>query len=308
MDGPPLHYGLVCSDCRDPESVARLLGGRKVNLVITSPPYAAQREYDSSSGFEPIRSSDYVDWYSDVAATIYNVLAADGSYFLNIKEHTEEGERSLYVKDLVIAHKRSWAWRFIDEFCWRNTANGVPGKWSDRFKNAWEPIFHFCKQQRIKFRPEAVMHPSTGCFDYRPCNPKSTNGSGLLGTGKRTTDGLALPSNVIEARPETQQGNHSAPFAVALVEFFIKAFTDPGDVVFDPFLGSGTTMVAAMKHGRSCFGCEISPAYCDVIVERAQAFTNTNFQLDDGRSFRSLKREQNCQGRMTPELACEAKL
>ena len=84
------------------------------------------------------------------------MLAPEGSYFLNIKEHADEGERNLYVKELVIAHRRQWGWRFVDEFCWRKTDNGVPGGWGNRFKNAWEPVFHFARQQQIKFRPESV--------------------------------------------------------------------------------------------------------------------------------------------------------
>ena len=107
-----------------------------------------------------------------MAANIAAVLADDGSYFLNIKEHADDGERSLYVKDLVIAHRRQWGWRFVDEFCWRKTDNGVPGGWGNRFKNAWEPVFHFCRQQQIKFRPKAVGHESEDCFDYSPEQPE----------------------------------------------------------------------------------------------------------------------------------------
>ena len=107
------------------------------------------------------------------------------AYFLNIKEHADEGERSLYVKDLVIAHRRQWAWRFVDEFCWRKTDNGVPGGWNNRFKNAWEPVFHFCRQQHHQVPAQAVGHESEDCFDYSPNNPKSKSGSGLLGTGAR---------------------------------------------------------------------------------------------------------------------------
>ena len=214
------------------------------------------------------------------------ILAPDGSYFLNIKEHADDGERNLYVKDLVIAHRRQWGWRFVDEFCWRKTDNGVPGGWGNRFKNAWEPVFHFCRQQEIKFRPKAVGHVSEDCFDYSPDNPKSTSGSGLLGTGRarmRQRDspeaggrtmagitGIARPSNVIEVKTESSQGSHSAPFPRALVEFFVKAFSDPGDVVFDPFLGSGTTMAAAHVLDRVGYGCEITPAYCDVILRRIE--------------------------------------
>ena len=80
--------------------------------------------------------------------------------------------------------------------------------------------------------------------------------------------GIARPSNVVEVKSESSQGSHSAPFPRALVEFFVKAFSDPGDVVFDPFLGSGTTMAAAHVLDRSGYGVEISPAYCDVILRR----------------------------------------
>ena len=176
-----------------------------------------------------------------MAATIAAVLAPDGSYLLNIKEHAADGERHLYVKDLIIAHKRQWGWRFVDEFCWRKTDNGVPGGWGNRFKNAWEPVFHFCRQAEIKFRPKAVGHVSEDCFDYSPNNPKSTSGSGLLGTGARGSaaaqpgaededgrfTGIARPSNVVEVKSESSQGSHSAPFPRALVEFFVKAFSDP---------------------------------------------------------------------------------
>jgi site-specific DNA-methyltransferase (adenine-specific)/site-specific DNA-methyltransferase (cytosine-N4-specific) len=263
-----------------------------VNLAITSPPYATQREYDPSSGFKPIPPDQYVEWFRAVAAGIETVLATDGSYLLNIKAHADEGERNLYVMDLVLAHRRQWGWRFVDEFCWRKTDNGVPGGWGNRFKNAFEPIYHFCKQQQIKFRPQAVGHESDDCFDYSPDNPKSTSGSGLLGTGPRGSsaslppqgsqewghmrrklvdgrhEGIARPSNVIEARSESSQGSHSAPFPKAIPEFFIKAFSDPGDLILDPFMGSGTTMAAAHVLDRVGCGCEISPAYCDVILRR----------------------------------------
>jgi DNA modification methylase len=276
-------HRLVCGDCRDRNTLGILFpANSRANVVITSPPYATQREYDSSSGFRPIPPDQYADWYRDVAANIAAVLADDGSYLLNIKPHADDGERSLYVMDLVIAHKRQWGWRFVDELCWRKTDNGVPGGWGNRFKNAFEPVFHFCRQQQIKFRPEAVGHQSEDCFDYSPNNPKSTSGSGLLGTGARGSaagqqgaadedgrfTGIARPSNVVEVKSESSQGSHSAPFPRALVEFFVKAFSDAGDIVFDGFLGSGTTMAAAHVLGRTGFGIEISPAYCDVILRR----------------------------------------
>jgi len=285
-------HHLICGDCRDRDVVVRLFDGVQASMVLTSPPYATQREYDPSSGFQPVRPDQYIEWFQPVAANIAAVLAPDGSYFLNIKEHAEDGERSLYVKDLVIAHRRQWNWRFVDELCWRKTDNGVPGGWNNRFKNAWEPVFHFCRQPQIKFHPQEVGHVSEDCFDYSPDNPKSRSGSGLLGTGPRGEsasqppqgsqgwghmrrklmdgrhEGIARPSNVIEVRTESSQGTHSAPFPRPLVEFFVKAFSDAGDIVFDPFLGSGTTMAAAEVLDRTGYGIEISPAYCDVALRR----------------------------------------
>ena len=79
---------------------------------------------------------------------------------------------------------------------------------------------------------------------------------------------MARPSNVVDARAESGQGMHAAPFPVALPEFFIKAFSDAGDIICDPFLGSGTTMLAAEQLSRLCYGIEISPAYCAVILQR----------------------------------------
>jgi DNA modification methylase len=289
-------HRLICGDCRDHGTVQRLLDGARANVVITSPPYASQRAYDPSSGFRPVPPEQYVEWFRDVAANIASILADDGSYLLNIKEHADGGQRNLYVKKLTIAHVEKWGWRFVDEFCWRKTDDGVPGGWGNRFKNAWEPIFHFVRSaDGIKFRPKAVGHWSDDCFDYSPNNPTSTSGSGLLGTGPRgaaadvgknhdswqTTrrnannlegrhGGIARPSNVIEVKTESSQGSHSAPFPRALAEFFVKAFSDTGDLIFDPFLGSGTAIAAAHVLGRKGYGCEISPAYCDVILRRIQ--------------------------------------
>ena len=147
-------HRVICGDCRDRDVVNRLFDGAKANLIITSPPYASQRQYDPGSGFQPVRPEEYVAWFGDVATNIAAVLAPDGSYFLNIKEHCEDGQRHLYVKDLTIAHVREWRWRLVDELCWRNTRNGVPGGWNNRFKNAWEPVFTtFAKSLSIRSRP-----------------------------------------------------------------------------------------------------------------------------------------------------------
>src|ERR1019366_5696328 len=113
-------------------------------------------------------------------------------------------------------------------------------------KNAWEPVFHFCRQHKIRFRPKAAGTESEACLAYSPDNPKSRSGSPFLGCGegRQAKKGIALPSNVIEVAAEGGESEHSAPYPAALVEFFILAFSDPGDIIFDPFMGSGTTLIA----------------------------------------------------------------
>jgi hypothetical protein len=136
-------HRLICGDCRDHATVARLFEGAVANMAITSPPYASQRAYDPSSGFRPVPPGEYITWFRDVAANMAAFLAPDGSYFLNIKEHADGGQRNLYVKKLTIAHVEQWGWRFVDELCWRKTDDGVPGGWGNRFKNAWEPVLDY---------------------------------------------------------------------------------------------------------------------------------------------------------------------
>lgn len=263
-------HRLLCGDSTSAADVARLMEGERINVAFTSPPYASQRKYDESSGFKPIHPDDYVEWFEAIQSNVARHLADDGSWFVNIKEHSEDGQRHLYVKDLTIAHVRKWGWLFVDEFCWRNTANGVPGVWPNRFKNAWEPIFHYAKNKKIKMCVDNVLIPTQGAFQY------GERGESKTGTpfpsGGSHKEGWARPSNVVEAKP-AQEGLHSAPFPVALPRFFVAAFTEPGDVVFEPFCGSGTTLIAAEMLKRRCFGMEISARYCDVIVARWESLT-----------------------------------
>lgn len=275
-------HRLLCGDSRNGADVARLLGGEKINLAVTSPPYASQREYDEASGFKPIPPDEYVGWWDLVQAVVRAHLAADGSFFINIKPHCDNGQRSLYVMDMVLAMVRRWGWRFVDEFCWYK--QGMPGVFGDRFKNEWEPVYHFALGP-CKVRHLAVGHES----QHVPAGSVGSNarmqgkGDPLRGRGK----GLAAPGNVLKVAPDSAGvGTHEARFPVGLPAFFIKAFSDPndvildapiplpiGDVVFEPFGGAGTTLVAAEQLARRCFAVEISPTYCDTILARWEKLT-----------------------------------
>lgn len=266
-------HRVLCGDCRKPEDVALLLDGQKVNLAFTSPPYASQRKYDEDSGFKPIKPDAYVEWFEAVQANVREHLAADGSWFVNIKEHCEDGQRHLYVKDLTIAHVRKWGWRFVDELCWRDTKNGTPGYFPNRFKDAWEPVFHMAQAMTLKFNAHAVGIDSGQCFDYSEDTKRNRDKAGMK-TGEPTDGyrlGIARPSNVLDIAAGSSDGVgalHQAGFPVALPTFFIKAYSDPGDLIYEPFCGSGTTICAAEKEARIGAGIEISPKYVAVILER----------------------------------------
>ncbi len=269
-------HRLICGDCRSSGVLNKLVDG-KVNIAFTSPPYAAQREYDEDSGFKPVPTDEYVAWFADVQKNVKRVLADDGSWFINIKSSAEGLDTSLYVMDLVIAHVREWGWHYATEFCWERI--GMPKSVTQRFKNQFEPIFQFVLG-RWKMRPKNVRHPSDsvpqaggeGVGDTRWGNEHQGEGGSLLKQND-VEPGLAYPGNRIPPFAHGESFGHTAAFPVGLPQFFIEAFTDEGDLVLDPFMGSGSTLVAAEKSGRVSAGVELSPGYCDVIIERWETLT-----------------------------------
>jgi site-specific DNA-methyltransferase (adenine-specific)/site-specific DNA-methyltransferase (cytosine-N4-specific) len=282
----------------------RLIGDGTVNVAFTSPPYAEQRDYDKSSGFCPVSPDVYVEWFAPAAANVARHLAPDGSWFVNVKPSCDGLDTSLYVFDLVIAHVREWGWHFATEFCWERS--GVPKSVTQRFKNQFEPVYQFARD-RWKMRPDAVRHfsenvPQAGGAGSGQTSWKGVQGDhgGVVvnsfggvkkrrnGTSQKMSDvqgsnsapgigigiGMAYPGNRLPTFSFTHDATgHAASFPVGLPEFFCKAFSDPGDAILDPFLGAGSTLIAAERSGRIGFGCEISPAYCDVTIERWQDLT-----------------------------------
>lgn len=301
-------HRILCGDCRAPADVERALDGRTINVAVTSPPYAEQRDYDKASGFVPIPPDEYVEWFAPVAANVATHLAEDGSWFVNIKPSAEDLDTTLYVFDLVLAHVREWGWHFATEFCWER--NGVPKHVTHRFKNQFEPVYQFARSE-WKIRPENVRHWSehsvrpigAGAGDWSlgqgGSSPHSAsekgratqlgslqaerfNGNaagvqgtmGALGTSASGEPGWAFPGNRLPTFSGSHEAlGHSAAFPVGLPAFFTRAFSDEGDVVFDPFMGSGSTLMAAEESGRIGVGIELSRGYCDVICQRYQAKT-----------------------------------
>jgi site-specific DNA-methyltransferase (adenine-specific) len=249
---------IICGDCREIDTWSPIVD-KDIALVFTSPPYAEQRKKQ----YGGISEHDYVTWWSDLQSNVAATLAPDGSFFVNIKPHSHDGQRSLYVHDLVSAMVREWGWLFVDEFCWQRIS--APGSWPNRFKNGFEPVYQFARSQKIKFRPQAVGSGTSGA-EMGGSNKAMGN---YYNTANKMVEWQnALPSNVLPTFGNATGWGQAAAFPVGLPEFFILAYTDSGDLVVDPFAGSGTTAVAAHYHGRKSVSIELLASYVAIILER----------------------------------------
>jgi site-specific DNA-methyltransferase (adenine-specific)/site-specific DNA-methyltransferase (cytosine-N4-specific) len=294
---PRKQHRIMCGDSRASGDMAKLMEEEKAQGVVTSPPYAEQRQQQ----YGGVPADAYVAWWEALQANVREHLLPDGSFFVNIKPHCEDGERVLYVMDLVLAMKRRWGWRFVDEFCWRHA--GYPGGWPNRFKNGFEPVYHFSLAEEIKFRPEALLMESPYAEQNakrirarRPTDRKFHKGWRCrTGSGFGDMHGFTeeqarrvRPDNVVEVHVSQLREGHPASFPVGLVGFFLKAFSDPGDLWLDPFLGSGSVTIAAQQLGRCSAGMELLPAYVEVAILRWQKMTGRDAILEaTGQTFES---------------------
>jgi len=234
------------------------------DLIVTSPPYADSR----ARTYGGIKPTQYVDWFLSRANEFLRVLKPSGTFILNIKEKVVAGERHTYVIELILG-MRQQGWLWTEEFIWHKK-NCHPGKWPNRFRDAWERCLQFNKSSNFKMNQDAVMVPMGKWAETRL---KSLGKNDVVrfdsqvgsGFGKNIANWVnrdkAYPSNVLHFATECGNKGHSAAFPRALPEWFIKLFTDEGDWVLDPFVGSGTTCEAARELNRNSVGIDVMPQY-----------------------------------------------
>lgn len=259
---------LFNADCL---SVLKCMDDESIDLIVTSPPYADQRK-NTYGGVNP---DEYVSWFLPIAKELLRVLRPTGSFVLNIKEKVVNGERHTYVLELIIK-MRELGWLWTEEYMWHKK-NSFPGKWPNRFRDSWERCLHFTKIRKFHMYQDAVKVPMGDWANSRLKNLSDTDkrrdeskvGSGF---GKKIENWkdrkMALPSNVLHLATECSNKSHSAAFPESLPAWFIKLFTQSGDVVLDPFSGSGTTMKVAQDLGRIGVGIELLEEHCLVSAER----------------------------------------
>ena len=261
---------LLLGNCR--HELARVQT-ESVDLIVTSPPYANQR----AATYGGVKPPDYVAWFLPIADELQRVLKPTGTFILNIKEPAVNGERHTLVIELILEmRKQGWLW--TEEFVWHKK-NCYPGKWPNRFRDAWERLLQFNKQRKFKMNQQAVMVPVGDWYENRMRNLSETDrvrdeskvGSGF---GKKVENwvgrDMVYPTNVLHGATECGNRSHSAVFPHWLPEWFIDLFTDPGDTVLDPFIGSGTTAFAALDKGRNIIGIEMYEPYYQDLKQRLE--------------------------------------
>lgn len=260
-----INNNIYLGDCLE---VLKELPDNCVDLIFTSPPYADQRK-ETYGGIHP---DQYVNWFIPRSEQFLRVLKPTGTFVLNIKEKVVNGERSTYVLELILEmRKQGWLW--TEEFIWHKK-NSYPGKWPNRFRDSWERLLQFNKDKKFAMYQESVMVPMGDWAKTRLKKLSQTdqirdNSKVGSGFGKNISNwvdrDMAYPSNVLHLATECSNKNHSAAFPEELPEWFIKLFTQPGDTVLDPFMGSGTTIQVANRMHRHSIGIDVVEEYYNMV-------------------------------------------
>jgi DNA modification methylase len=262
-------HRLICGDATDPTVVATLMQGDTARLCFTSPPYGNQRDYTSGGGI--------ADWDGLMRGVFAHLpMADDGQVLVNLGLIHRDNEVIPYWDAWLAgcARRAGGASRGTSGIRGR----GCPATGQVDWRRASSSSFHFNRASRKPNKIVPCKH--AGQESHLRADGSSTAMRGKDGEvggwthkGQPTQD-TRIPDSVIRVMRHKgkigQDIDHPAVFPVALPEFVIEAYTDAGDIVFEPFGGSGTTMLAAQRTGRVCRSVEIAPEYVDVAIKRFQ--------------------------------------
>ncbi len=249
---------VVCGDSRD----LGLVEDRSVALVVTSPPYFAGKEYEQALGEGHVPSSyvDFLGMLRDVFAECRRVLEPGGRIAVNVANLGRRPYRSLSA-DVIGILEDDLGLLLRGEIVWRK-AKGATGSIAvGSYLSASNPV--------LRDVTERIVVASKGRFD-RAVSRKERARRGLPHEDTITKAAFfASTLDVWDIRPEhARRVGHPAPFPVELPERLIHLYTYRGDVVLDPFLGSGSTAVAAVRAGRRYLGFDTDPAYVALAESR----------------------------------------
>lgn len=241
--------------CQDNLAFMRPLPDGMMHLIVTSPPYNIGKRYERRSPLET-----YIQDQAQVISECVRLLSDRGSLCWQVGNHVDNGEifpLDIHLYPIFREHGLKLRNRIVWHF-----EHGL--HCSKRFSGRYETILWFTKSDDYTFDLDPVRVPSKYPGKKYFKGPKAGQLSGNP-LGKNPGDMWLIP-NVKHNHVEKTE--HPCQFPVELVERLVLSMTNEGDNVFDPYMGVGSSIIAAMKHGRSGYGCDTEKSYVDIAWER----------------------------------------
>jgi site-specific DNA-methyltransferase (adenine-specific) len=242
----------------DAFKLTRNLESESVDAIVTSPPYGDLR---ASGGCHP---DDYADWLEPLLAELLRVLRPEGSLMLNLGRIFRGGEEHCYIEETLV-RARELGWRRLDTLVWHKL-NAPPFQAPCYLHSVHEIVYWlapstkayrgYTAETRTPHAPETLARRNRAGLR----GPK--NGSSYVEQRRSPLhpDG-ARPKSVFACHVGREKGiSHSSPMALELAQHLVALACVPNGIGFDPFVGSGTTGVAAVLSGRSIIGFDHDPA------------------------------------------------
>jgi adenine-specific DNA-methyltransferase len=241
--------------CQSNLEFMRPLKKGSMKLIVTSPPYNIGKSYESRTGLEA-----YVKDQAQVIAECVRLLHPNGSLCWQVGNHVQKGE--VFPLDIVLYHLfKDHGLKLRNRIIW-HFEHGL--HCSNRFSGRHETILWFTKGDDYTFNLDPIRVPSKYPNKKYYKGPKAGQISSNP-LGKNPGDLWILP-NV--KNNHVEKTIHPCQFPIELVERLVLSMTDPGDNVFDPYMGVGSSVIAALMHNRIGYGCEILKKYVDVAWQR----------------------------------------
>ena len=254
-------YDFVIS-CQDAVSFLTSLENDSLDLTVTSPPYDDMRTYD---GF----SSDFNEGvWKNVLKELYRKTKKGGNVVWIVGDQTKNGSETLTSFRQAIYAVEDCGFRLNDTMIWNKGCFSSVGNLQSRYAQVFEYMFVFSKDRGV-FNPlkdrENKRYGEKKSGSIRKVDGNFRNMSNVGKTIKKN----GIRFNVWEQIPEKNRTlKHPAKFPVALARDHILSWSNEGDLVCDPFLGSGTTAVAALESQRRFIGCDVNPKYVEMSKTR----------------------------------------
>lgn len=243
--------------CEDNRTFMAGLPDEKMKLIVTSPPYNLGKSYESKAPLEV-----YLEEQREVIGECVRLLHPQGSLCWQVGNYVEEGE-IIPLDTLLYPIFKRLGLKLRNRIIW-HFGHGL--HCTNRLSGRYETVNWWTKGDRYIWNLDPIRTPSKypGKRYFKGPNVGKLSGNPK---GKNPSDVWIFP-NVKSNHPE--KTSHPCQFPVELVERLVLSMTNPGDAVFDPYMGVGSSVVAALMHDRKAYGCDIVPEYVKIAHERIE--------------------------------------